>query len=105
MFSLGMGSTQLSENFNSDLKKYLKSDFDIIRFLKNFERAVQEKRKNELDAEFGARKKLPRIRMNTPMLLQTSKLYTPTIFEAFQIEYERSMATCTTTLEGNNTYL
>jgi hypothetical protein len=67
IFSLGMGSTQLSESFNSDLKKYLKSDFDIIRFLKHFERAVQEKRKNELDAEFGARKKLPRIRMNTPI--------------------------------------
>jgi hypothetical protein len=43
--------------------------------------------------------------MNTHMLLQTSKLYTPTIFEAFQIEHERSMATCTTTLEGNNTYV
>jgi len=78
--------------------------FDIIRFLKQFERAVQGKRRKELDAEFEARKKLPRIRMHTPMLVQTSELYTPTIFEAFQTEYERSMATCTTTLEGNNTY-
>jgi hypothetical protein len=69
VFSLGMRSTQLSESFNSDLKKYLKSDFDSIQFLKHFKRAVQEKRKKELDAKFGARKKLPRIRMNTPMLL------------------------------------
>ena len=30
VFSLGMRSTQLSESFNSDLKKFLKSDFDII---------------------------------------------------------------------------
>ena len=104
VFTLGMRSTQLSESFNSDLKKFLKSDFDIIRFLKQFERAVQGKRRKELDAEFEARKKLPRIRMHTPMLVQTSELYTPTIFEAFQTEYERSMATCTTTLEGNNTY-
>jgi zinc finger SWIM domain-containing protein 3 len=56
VFSLGMRSTQLSESFNSDLKKYLKSDFDSIQFLKHFKRAVQEKRKKELDAKFGARK-------------------------------------------------
>jgi zinc finger SWIM domain-containing protein 3 len=103
-FSLGMRSTQLSESFNSDLKKYLKSDFDIVRFLKHFERAVQGKRDKELNAEFEARKKLPRIRMKTPMLLQTSKLYTPKIFEAFQDEYERSMAACTRALDGDNTY-
>jgi len=38
------------------------------------------------------------------MLIQASKLYTPTIFEAFQSEYERSMAAYTTTLEGKNEY-
>lgn len=32
IFTLGMRSTQLSESFNSDSKKHLKSDFDIIRF-------------------------------------------------------------------------
>ncbi|XP_044319359.1 protein FAR1-RELATED SEQUENCE 5-like [Triticum aestivum] len=104
VFTLGMRSTQLSESFNSDLKRHLKSDFEIIRFLKHFERAVQGKRNKELDAEFEARKKLPRISMKTPMLLQASKLYTPTIFEAFQAEYERSMAACTRALDGNNTY-
>ena len=39
------------------------------------------------------------------MLIQASKLYTPTIFEAFQGEYERSMVACTTALEGTNEYL
>jgi len=38
------------------------------------------------------------------MLIQASRLYTPTIFEAFQSEYERSMAAYTTTLEGKNEY-
>jgi zinc finger SWIM domain-containing protein 3 len=76
IFTLGMRSTQLSESFNSDLKTHLKLDLDIIRFLKHFERAVQTKRNKELDEEFEARKKLPRIRMNTPMLVQASKIYT-----------------------------
>jgi zinc finger SWIM domain-containing protein 3 len=39
------------------------------------------------------------------MLLQTSKLYKPTIFEAFQDEYERSMAACGRALDGDNTYV
>jgi zinc finger SWIM domain-containing protein 3 len=76
IFTLGMRSTQLSESFNSDLKTHLKLDLDIIRFLKHFEKAVQIKRNKELDEVFEARKKLPRIRMNTPMLVQASKIYT-----------------------------
>jgi zinc finger SWIM domain-containing protein 3 len=95
----------MSESLNSDLKRHLKSDFDIIRFLKHFERLVEDKRNNELHSEFESRKKLPRIKMRTPMLIQGSKLYTRIIFETFQGEYERSMAACTTTLEGNHEYL
>jgi zinc finger SWIM domain-containing protein 3 len=105
VFTLGMRSTQLSESLNSDLKRHFESDFDIIRFLKQFERVVEYKRKKELQSEFDSRKILPRIKMRTPMLIQASKLYTPTIFEAFQSEYERSMVACTTTLEGTNEYL
>ena len=105
VFALGMRSTQLSESLNSELKRHFKSDFDIIRFLKHFERVVEDKRKKELDAEFESRKKIPRIKMRTPMLIQTSNLYTPIIFEAFQGEYERSMVACTTALEGSNEYL
>jgi hypothetical protein len=58
-----------------------------------------------LNAEFESRKKLPRLKMRSPMLIQASKLYTPTVFEAFQSEYERSMAAYTTALEGKNEYL
>jgi zinc finger SWIM domain-containing protein 3 len=65
---------------------------------------VKSKRNKELNSEFELRKKLPRIKMRTPMLLQVSKLYTPVIFEAFQGKYERSMAACTLALEGNNEY-
>jgi len=105
VYTLGMRSTQLSESLNSDLKRHFKSDFDIIRFLKHFERVIKYKRNNELHAEFESRKKLPRLKMRTPMLIQASKLYTPIIFEAFQCEYERSMAAYTTPLEDKNEYL
>ena len=54
---LTMRNTQLSESLNSDLKRHFKSDFDIIRFLKHFERVVEYKRKKELESEFESRKK------------------------------------------------
>jgi zinc finger SWIM domain-containing protein 3 len=59
-FSLGVRSTQLSESFNNALKNHLKLDFDIVRFLKHFERTVEDKRAKELESEFEARKKIPR---------------------------------------------
>jgi hypothetical protein len=43
------------------------------------------------------------IRIKAPMLVETSKLYTATIFEAFQGQYERSMAAYTIVLEEYNT--
>jgi zinc finger SWIM domain-containing protein 3 len=66
---------------------------------------MQGKRNKELNEEFEARKKAPRIKMKIPMLLQAGKLYTAPIFEAFQAEYERSMAACARELDGNNTYV
>ncbi|XP_044331085.1 protein FAR1-RELATED SEQUENCE 5 isoform X2 [Triticum aestivum] len=104
VFSLGVRSTQLSESFNIALKNHLKSDFHIVRFLMHFERTMEVKRRKELESEFEARKKLPRIKMFTPMLVQASKVYTPIIFEAFQGEYERSMAACCRVLDGNNKF-
>jgi hypothetical protein len=66
---------------------------------------VQGKRDKELLAEFDSRRKQPRIKVKTPMLLQVSKLYTPIIFETFQSEYERSIASHTKVLDENNEYL
>jgi hypothetical protein len=39
------------------------------------------------------------------MLVQVSKLYTPLIFEAFQVHYERSVGACARSLHGKNEYL
>nr|XP_051221593.1 protein FAR1-RELATED SEQUENCE 5-like [Lolium perenne] len=105
VFSLGVRSTQLSESFNNALKIHLKSDFHIVRFLKHFERAVEVKRSKELQSEFEARKNIPRVKINTLMLVEASKVYTRVIFEAFQGEYERSMGACSKALDGNNIYV
>ena len=72
-----MRSTQLSESLNNALKGHLKSDLDLIRFLKRVDHVVQDKREKEIQAEFESIKKQPRIGMSAPMLLQASMIYTP----------------------------
>uniref|UniRef100_A0ACD5TMQ1 Uncharacterized protein n=1 Tax=Avena sativa TaxID=4498 RepID=A0ACD5TMQ1_AVESA len=103
-YTLGMRSTQLSESLNSDLKNHLKSDLDILRFFKHLERVVQVKRDNELKDEYESRKKLPRVRIRTPAIIQASKVYTPCIFEDFQNEYERSISAYIKPSEEHNVY-
>ncbi|XP_047063565.1 protein FAR1-RELATED SEQUENCE 5-like isoform X2 [Lolium rigidum] len=43
--------------------------------------------------------------METPMLVQVSKLYTPVIFEFFQKEYKRSLAACAEALDEPTKYM
>jgi hypothetical protein len=88
---------------NNALKSHLKSDLDIIRFLKCVEHVVQKKRERELQAEFESRKKRPRVGMMTPMLKQ-AMVYTPATFEVFQAEYEKSLAAYTVDLNGINEF-
>uniref|UniRef100_A0A2N9I6R5 Uncharacterized protein n=1 Tax=Fagus sylvatica TaxID=28930 RepID=A0A2N9I6R5_FAGSY len=68
-FTLGVRSTQLSESLNGDLKAYLKSDLDIVQFFEHFERVVEQKRHKELEAEFNARQKFPKLSLkNSPVV-------------------------------------
>jgi len=83
VFSIGMRSTQLSASMNNALKGHLRSDLDIIRFLKRVEHVVQDKREKEVQSEFESRKKQPMIGMMAPILLQASVIYTPAVFEVF----------------------
>jgi zinc finger SWIM domain-containing protein 3 len=88
-FTLGMRSTQLSESVNADIKSFINVKLNIIKFFKRFEDVVQQKRKNELKCEYEARQKIPRLKNSySHILQQVSKLYTPTIFDQFQHEYE-----------------
>ncbi|XP_027121887.1 protein FAR1-RELATED SEQUENCE 5-like [Coffea arabica] len=62
-------------------------------FFRHFNRVVDEKRHNELIAEYKMRQKLPMIGLRqTPMLVHASETYSPTVFVAFQNEYGESTA-------------
>ncbi|XP_027150355.1 protein FAR1-RELATED SEQUENCE 5-like [Coffea eugenioides] len=86
-----MRSTQLSESLNASIKKYLKLDHDLVQFFKLFNRVVDEKRYNELRIEYHSRQKLPMLGLQqTPVLIQAASIYSPSMFVAFQNEYDES---------------
>nr|XP_027109039.1 protein FAR1-RELATED SEQUENCE 5-like [Coffea arabica] len=90
-WTAGMRSTQLSESLNTAIKNHLKLDHDLVQFFRHFNRVVDEKRHNELIAEYEMRQKLPMVRLRqTPMLVHASETYSPTVFVAFKNEYGES---------------
>ncbi|XP_060213351.1 protein FAR1-RELATED SEQUENCE 5-like [Lycium barbarum] len=91
IFSAGMRSTQLSERFNGSLRGYLKSDLDIVQFLKHFQRSVDDKRTNENKSNFDMTQRIPILKVKLPLLIHARDVYTPTIFDMFQNEWERSL--------------
>ena len=87
-FSVGMTTTQLSESINSDLKDYLQSGYDIVKFFIHFERLLDAKCYKELKGEYNLRQKLPKVKIASPMLIQAAHIYTPKLFLKFQEQYE-----------------
>ena len=83
-----MITTQLSGSINFDLKDYLQSDYDIIKFFIHFERLLNAKRYKELKVEYNLRQKLPKVKIASPMLIQAAHIYTPQLFLKFQEQYE-----------------
>ena len=98
-WSVGMKSTQLSESINSDLKDYLKSDYNLVQFFIHFERLVNEKQYKEYEVEYNLSYMLPRIKVQVRILRHVAKIYTKTIFEEFQAEYVTSLKLCISNCE------
>ncbi|XP_043705344.1 protein FAR1-RELATED SEQUENCE 5-like [Telopea speciosissima] len=69
--------------------KILLDDYQLGNNSWQFERVVEDKRANELKAEFEARNTLPRtMGCNAPVLRQAGKVYTPYIFNEFRREHD-----------------
>ncbi|XP_073130776.1 protein FAR1-RELATED SEQUENCE 5-like [Henckelia pumila] len=80
----------LLAQYNVHENTWLQSTYNIKEkwaacYMKKF---LDEKRYNELRCEFETRQKLPRLKLeSSPMLRQLSEIYTPTIFNLFQMEF------------------
>ncbi|CAL5071788.1 unnamed protein product [Urochloa decumbens] len=90
IFCADIISALQAESFGSILKKFLSPQLDLLSFFKHYERAVDEHRYAELQADFQSSQSYPRI-PPAKMLKQTAHTYTPVVFEIFRKEFELFM--------------
>ncbi|KAL4633618.1 hypothetical protein ACB092_04G135300 [Castanea dentata] len=77
--------------FSAGKKNYLKFDLDIVQFFKHFQRAVDDVRYNEVCANYDMSQKIPTLKVNVPLLRHARDIYTGTVFNMFQDEFENGL--------------
>lgn len=90
-FCADMKSTQLSEKFPTNLLKYLRSDLNVVQFLKHLGKVMNDWHYKELEANYDMSQRMPRLMGDVILLKRARDVYTPKIFELFQQEYEKSL--------------
>ncbi|XP_073355380.1 protein FAR1-RELATED SEQUENCE 5-like [Aegilops tauschii subsp. strangulata] len=92
-FCADMKSMQRSESMNALLNRYLHVRLDLLDFFKHYERVVDDRRYAEVESDFYASQTSPKV-PHVQMLIQTSKVYTPAMFEIFKEEFDMVMGYC-----------
>ncbi|KAK2640944.1 hypothetical protein Ddye_022707 [Dipteronia dyeriana] len=87
IFTADMMSTQRSESTNNVLKKYLMLSHNLMRFFEPYERVLEDRRYEELIADFKMMQTSPMLVTNAEMLQDVVDIYTPKVFKLFQKEY------------------
>ncbi|KAJ3673658.1 hypothetical protein LUZ60_005650 [Juncus effusus] len=87
IFTADIKSSLQTETLTNNLKKHLNPQLDLFAYFKHFERALEENRYAELQADFNASQSFPRI-PQSKLLKQAANFYTPNIFEIFRKEFE-----------------
>ncbi|KAG7583246.1 Zinc finger SWIM-type [Arabidopsis suecica] len=86
-FTADMVSTQRSESMNNILKRYLKSSYDLLSFFEHYERVLDDRRYNELTADFKMMHTSSVLSATVEMLQHAEEVYTPEVFKLFQKQY------------------
>ncbi|KAL6289829.1 hypothetical protein ACE6H2_007339 [Prunus campanulata] len=85
-FCADITTTQRSESMNSCIKKYVSYKYDLLRFFQHFQRLVEDRRYEELKAEFKASQSSPTLSFPVEILKHAANVYTPKVFKLFQDE-------------------
>lgn len=88
IFSAGMKGTRFNDSLHSEVRDHLRAEVDIILFLRHVQKVIIDRRRKELEIEYGSRLKLPYFKIKAPILTQASEAYASMIFQLFQEEHE-----------------
>ncbi|XP_019442235.1 PREDICTED: protein FAR-RED IMPAIRED RESPONSE 1-like [Lupinus angustifolius] len=82
--------TQRNESMNNVIKKYVSYKHDMIRFFHHFERLVDDRRYQQLKADFKATQRSVSLSFNVEIVRHTATIYTPAVFKMFEKEVSLS---------------
>ncbi|XP_062086206.1 protein FAR1-RELATED SEQUENCE 5-like [Humulus lupulus] len=85
-FCANMTSTQQSESMNNVIKNYVSYKYDILSFFQHFQRLVEDRRHDELKADFKATQRALSLSLPIEILKHASIVYTPAVFRMFERE-------------------
>ncbi|GKV07865.1 hypothetical protein SLEP1_g19575 [Rubroshorea leprosula] len=88
IFCADIKSAQLCEGFIANLRKHQKPDLDILSFFKHLGKVLNDWHYKELEANYEMNQHMPRLMGDVILLKRARDVYTPTIFDLFQQEYE-----------------
>ncbi|XP_062103042.1 protein FAR1-RELATED SEQUENCE 9-like [Humulus lupulus] len=86
-FCADMTTTQRSESMNNVIKNYVSYKHEIPRFFQHFQRLVEDRRYDELKADFKATQTSLSLSLPIEFLKHTSIVYTPDVFRMFEKEF------------------
>ncbi|XP_062075158.1 protein FAR1-RELATED SEQUENCE 5-like [Humulus lupulus] len=85
-FCADMTTTQRSESMNNVIKNHVSYKYDIPRFFQHFQRLVEDRRHDELKADFNATQRALSLSLPIEILKHASIVYTPAVFRMFERE-------------------
>ena len=68
---------------NSQIKRYITYNYDLLCFFCHFQRLVDDRRFEELRADFKATQSKPSLEYPVEILKHTTSVYTPAVFKLF----------------------
>ncbi|XP_042405648.1 protein FAR1-RELATED SEQUENCE 5-like isoform X4 [Zingiber officinale] len=87
MFCADMTTTQRSESMNSIVKKYVTYKHKFLDFFNHFQRLLDDRRYEELKADFRSSTTVPYLMFPIEILKYASEIYTPEVYKCFQQEW------------------
>ena len=82
-FCADISTTQKSESMNSQTKRYITYNYDLLRFFRHFQRLVDDRHFEELRANFKATQSRPSLEYPVEILKHAASVYTHAIFKLF----------------------
>ena len=80
-FCNDMSTTQRSESMNSQIKRYITYNYDLLHFFRHFQRLVDDRYFEELRANFKAPQSRPSLEYPVEILKHATCVYTPAVFK------------------------